>query len=89
MTREIEGEAHIPHDIARRLRLLSVTLDGLALRGSSNVGEGITSLLSAGVGIGFGALARSNGDDRAAKYFFIFGGVGVVQAGITFARPRA
>lgn len=85
----LEGEVAIPSSVARRLRVLQSSLDGLALRGGSNVGDGITSLVSAGIGFGFGALARSNGDTSTARYLFVFGGVGIAQAGLAFARPRA
>jgi hypothetical protein len=85
----LEGEAVIPSSIARRLRILSTSLDGLALRGGSNIGDGITSLVSSGVGFAFGALAKKHGDTRTAKYLFVFGSVGIAQAGLAFARPRA
>jgi hypothetical protein len=85
----LEGEAPLSPNIARRLRVLSTNLDGLALRGNSNVGDGITALVSAGVGFTIGAFAKRDGNTAMARYFFIFGSVGIAQAGLAFARPSA
>ncbi len=87
--RALEGEAPVPSLVARRLRVLQTSLDGLSVADGSNLGDGITSLVSAGIAFTFGAIAKRNDQPMTARYLFVFGGVGIAQSGLAFARPRA